>query len=175
MNQRHSFLPLVLVATLVAGCSTKPRSTKDADLIQHFLAHEADFEKLRLMLADDKDLGVIYSDGSCAGPAVPGSRSKVTLSPAREVAYLELIGRLDGRDISSEHNQGAHRVDIFVGGFQGKGVYILKGYVYSSKELAPLKSSSDFSNEEGLRGGERWYERIKGDWYLYGESAGSYD
>jgi hypothetical protein len=172
-------VPLLLIS-LAAGCSREPRSTKDADLIQHFLAHEADFEKLGSMLDEDKDLGVIYNDGSYSGQNAQGNRLEVTLTPGRVAEYREALRRagIADRDVYSEQREGVHRVYIRVGNLESKSVYILKGYIYSSKELAPLKDSLDVGKWEELktaRGRDCWYKKIKRNWYLYAENMGSYD
>ena len=118
------------------------------------------------MLAEDKQLECFYDDDSYG--SLRADCPKVEISSARLAEYRHVRGLigLEKWMVTSEQVQGSHLVRLLVGFYTADDCLISKHITYSDTPLAPLKSNLDAESNEHPASGERWYKRIKGNWYL---------
>ena len=88
--------------------------------------------------------------------------------------HAQLLG-FDDTICSSDWEQGSQVVKISAGYFLVGRIMFLKGYIYSTADLAPMKDNLDAGSKEQPALGKTWYRRIKGYWYLEIMNTGSID
>lgn len=157
---------LVLVLFLT-GCNSPSEShhPSDEQLIQNFQRHEADFNKLLGMAADDARVVRITKDFTWLDNNMswPRPDSELGFSRERWDDYRKLFKELD---LTSGINrrQDIANVVFLVASDEGAALRgTEKGYAYSPKEPHSLVESLDRINVP-VRNMVPIYKRLKGNW-----------
>lgn len=133
------------------------RAPSEGEMIAKFQGRKAEFEQIRLMLGQDKDVETIgwnWVNGKDYGHLPHNiSESRIALYRSR----LKSLGfdRVDSYD-------GQVQLEQFGGGFTDTTWGI--GYIWSAKPPSPLVESAYSSRPNR----DHWqYSRLQGNWYLY--------
>lgn len=169
---------VVLLLPFAFGCGRDHPA--DDYLIQNFVRHEADFNKLVVMFNEDAGVSrVTAKEVQVTDEANPrGSPAK--LSRQRWEDYRDLFSRLQITYGMARASHPAWRIAALDGAIflvsSGKGMVAgssEKGYVYSPTEPMPLINSLDrvdidLKNKDMIP----VYKRLKGNWYLFYREGG---
>lgn len=158
------FFALSVLVSLLVGCKDpfegQPHLPDD-QLIANFQAHKPEFERLRLMILEDKGLTRVDVDWT-----QPNDPTTIGVTPERIAEYRRLFTQLGlARGFS------AYRHDIeFLASCQGwVASGSSKGYLYKAKPPLTLEDNLDqYSSQERAVG--YGYRKIEGSWYLYFEA-----
>jgi len=139
----------------------------DADLIQNFTKHRADFEEIVKMASHDK--GLTRVDRDWTNPRDP---SKIGISQVRIDRYRALFRDAQiPRGFSAGSEPGGKQIDVsfmFWGfGFAASDEYG-KGYAYLTTPPKALRTTLD-GFEPRFRQPYDIYRHVEGNWYLYFE------
>lgn len=135
------------------------RAPSEAAMLEKFQQRKADFEQLRLMLEQDKNVETIGSDWV---RTKWGGRDELPLniSASRIALYRSRLKDLGFARVDSY--KGRVQLEQFGGGFTDTTWGI--GYVWSARPLTPLVRSAYHSMP--MR--DHWnFSRIEGNWYIY--------
>lgn len=139
-------------------------------MLAKFHQHKAQFEQIRLMLNQDRNVATIgydwvtakYGDHNGNQPeGVELRELPLNISQSRIDLYRARLKAIGFSRVDSSGN-GAVQLEEFGGGFTDTSWGI--GYVYSLKPLTPLVKSA-YSQRPGRD--QRHYSRIEGHWYRY--------
>lgn len=136
------------------------RAPSEGEMIAKFHERRAEFEQIRLMLQQDKNVETIGPNWvrprweNDADLPLNISASRIALYRSR----LKSLGfdRVDSYD-------GKVQLCQFGGGFTDTTWYI--GYVWSANPLTPLVKSAYYSKPG--RDNHCYYSRLEGNWYMY--------
>ena len=159
---KHILLCLILLVTLLIGCSPSPPPNDDT-LLETFRNHRSDFETLANMLIEDTDLQMV-----ARGYTRPDNVYELGISGQRILDYRELLRKLDLLSIQ-RHQEGISLTAYAGGALPDDGIY--KGYVYFPDGLPARLRSSLVDNLDNLG----WnpdhttslYRQIDDNWYLW--------
>lgn len=143
------------------------RAPSESQMLADFHAHKAEFEQLRAMLAQDKNVKVIGPDWTIAQwsskpNGVGSSELPLNVSNARLVHYRALLKQLGTKTVVVDEEQNRIRLARFGGGFTDTSWGI--GYAWCQKPPKALVKSA-YSQHPGRD--KMHFSRIEGDWYLY--------
>jgi len=152
---------------LVVADVRRPFPT-DAQLVQRFSQHRAQFDQLIVMARADTELVRIAPDFTWTRQSVawPRAESELGFSPRRWDQYRQLFQTLGLEAGVLQRPQDTPRVIYLLA--QTKGLVTggsVKGYAYSDAELAPQCESLDQSRGPDRRG--ICYKSLAPHWYLY--------
>ena len=141
------------------------RAPSEAQMVAKFHQRKAEFEQIRLMLAQDKNVETIGRDWITAKyseekDGVEQRRLTIDISQNRLDLYRSRLKKLGFSRVDSY--KGRVQLEEFGGGFTDTTWGI--GYVWSAKPLAPLVKSAYSQMPERDK---RHFSRIEGNWYLY--------
>ncbi len=150
------------------------RAPSEAQMIAKFHQRKAEFEQIRLMLKQDKNVGTIGNNWIEAqlGPdkiqspknkkqgIVTLHRLPLNLSASRIALYRSRLRKLGFSRVDA--HDGRVQLEQFGGGFTDTTWGI--GYMWSAKPLTPLVKSAYW---ERPNKDDRHFSHIEGNWYMY--------
>ena len=141
------------------------RAPSEPQMLAKFHQRKAEFEQIRLMLKQDKNVAIIAEDwerakNSAEKDGVEMHELPLNISPERVTLYRSRLKSLGLSKVIVDKE----RVQFpqFGGGFGGDTWAI--GYVWSEKSLKPLVKSAYHAYPNR---GQVHYSPIAGNWYLY--------
>ena len=140
------------------------RAPSETQMLAKFHQRKAEFEQIRLMLEQDKNVETIGSDWVTAknsfGKDGVGHQLPLNISQSRIALYRSRLGKLGFDRVDSR--KGRIYMEEFGGGFTDTSWGI--GYICSAKPLTPLVKSA-YSKRPTK---DHWqFSRIEGNWYMY--------
>ncbi len=158
---------LLVVLALIGVRMLFFRAPSESQMIAKFHAHKAEFEQLRLMMAQDKNVHDIGPDWVTAQwsnkpDGIGSSELPLNISNARLARYRALLKQLGMTTVVVDQEQKRIRLELFGGGFTDTSWGI--GYAWSKTPPNPLVKSAynQMPGESGI-----CFSRIEGDWYIY--------
>ena len=158
---------LLLIIGLIAVHFVFFRAPSEAQMIAKFHAHKAEFEQLRLMMEEDKnvhDIGPdwVMAQWSVSPEGVTVAELPLDISSDRLARYRALLRQLGMKTVVVDAKWHRIRLYQFGGGFTDTSWSI--GYAWSKNAPKPLVKSAynQMPGREGMN-----FSRIEGDWYLY--------
>lgn len=143
------------------------RAPSEAQMIDKFHAHKAQFEQIRLMLAHDRNIHVIGPDWVTAQwgftpEGVSVAELPFNVSNARLAHYRALLKQLGMETLVVDARRHRVRLYQFGGGFTDTSWSI--GYAWSRDTPKPLVKSAynQYPGKDKIH-----YSRVEGDWYIY--------
>jgi hypothetical protein len=126
----------------------------DKDMIDNFLSHRSEFEKLLTMVMEDKSLYRVDYDWSAPEHPESAGISASRIDEYRK--FMEKLGLLRG--FSATRAKGY--IEFFATSFRGS----MKGYFYCEEPPEELDDNLDDVIKKDLYYG---YRHIEGNWYLF--------
>ena len=168
--KRKLLIGFCLSLVTLFGCQGK--LTSDDELVNRFLKHRENFEKLVRMMNDDTKVRTVHEDYVALDDTpIWRSDDQKGFSTARWNEYKELFTQLGSPYIHRISRKG-DVIEIASGSIvvheirDSEGPLVTsKGYSYSSKQPSPLAESLDNPQMNPC------YKRIDGNWYLYYDSG----
>jgi len=159
---------LSLFQVPLGGCRALFGPPSDAQLESLFSSHEAEFNQLSVMAAQDQHLVRIASTFTWLDTDASWPRQNIGLSAARWNQYRELFESLGlrGGIVRSTDYPGVIFFQAYSFGLVTGGSY--KGYAYSVSPLTPQLSSLD-SVPVLSKGPSIGFKQIRRNWYIYDE------
>lgn len=163
MKNRKTLPKFVRVLLAVVGLLTLRfvffRAPSEAEMIAKFQRHKAEFEQIRLMLRQDRNIETIGPDW-VETEWTGNARLPLNVPEGRISLYR---ARLKGLGFSRVDRYKGHvQLEEFGGGFTDTSWGI--GYVWSSTTPVPLVKSA--YNQMPMRE-RRHFSRLEGNWYIY--------
>ena len=158
----HPFLHLLwflLCLAIISPFFSSCRPQADADMIEHFHEHKAEFTSLLAMLTENPKLESIYDSGRISPEGV--------IDNDRVYKYQTLMERADLVSIYSHWGRPGGITFRPERGYYSRGFD--KGYTYSALQPQPIKGSLDDSQDD-LTPYASVYRKIEGNWYIYLQS-----
>ena len=138
------------------------RAPSEAEMIAKFHQHKAEFEQIRLMLQQDKNVAAIGSDWVRAEWDEKKDRDfPLNVSEERLRLYRSRLKKL-GVSTAVSLRDGRSQFSQFGGGFADTTWGI--GYFYSEKTPTPLVKSA---YKQRPPRDNRCYSRIESHWYIF--------
>ena len=146
------FLPLILVAFILCGCSLAPAPPSDEQMIHEFNTHKNVFERLVSMACRDH-YAVVSMDPEWSDP--------VNIPSSTKQQYYQLFKTIGVKQLQSYDGCRA-QLSVWAVGLGGDGDY--KDYQYRPGKVENLVPSLD-----DLKLNDKitiYYRKIAPDWYI---------
>lgn len=138
------------------------RAPSESQMLAHFRTHKTEFEQLRSMLQQDKQISIIGSDWMRGRDmSIVDTPEQMGISVERLAQYRALMNKLGVAPISGfGSRENYFQFNVFGGGFTDTTWSI--GYAWSSKTPENIVPSAYNSMPR-----HRCHSRIVGDWYIF--------
>ena len=152
--------PLLLLATILMGGACKLSShPTDQELEERLRLNQSDFDKLVVMLAEDKD--IVRLDDKFVFFTEKVNRD---VPEERLRAYRDLFAKLG---LERGFYRDKDNVLRFIASARDVVASSEKSYIYSTTPPAPLVDSLDQVIERDQGDQKPVYKKLHGGWYLY--------
>jgi len=159
---RRIKIVLLLIVGLVAAKTIFFRAPSEDQMIAHFRQHKAEFEQLRAMLLEDKQIMMIGSDWLRSRDwDLPDNSEEIGVSRQRLADYHALMNTLDVAPIGGDDDYV--QFNRFGGGFTDATWGI--GYAWSRKPPETIVKSAYW--HKPIMRGRRVHSHIEGNWYIF--------
>ena len=141
------------------------RAPTEGEMIAKFHQRKAEFEQIRLMLEQDKNVETIgpswvEAKSSVEKDYVDSHKLPLSISESRIALYRSRLKNLGFSRVNAY--KGRIQLEEFGGGFTDTSWGI--GYIWSAQPPTPLVESAYSSRPQK----DYWhYSRLEGNWYLY--------